>query len=131
MTTVYDGPPIADVANPTPDEIRAWAYRGAVEPMQDWDILIAEPGNLPVLVELVADCECPSRKYILRSLYCLVGHSDRPDFRLRDAVTTAEEATDPWLTTWAHRVRELIDQPARFNRQDWCGFPGYAEQPTE
>jgi hypothetical protein len=105
---VYDGPPIADEANPT---------------------IIAEPENLAFLLDLVADRGCPSRRYLLGSLYCMVGHSDRSDPRLETGVAAAQQMTDPWLTTWASRVRQVMYQPESFNRADWCGWPGYADRP--
>ncbi len=130
MTSVYDGPPITDVVNPAPDEIWAWAYSGATEPMQDWNVIIAEPDNLPLLVELVADLACPSRRYILRSLYCAVGHGDRTDRRLHDSVVRAQQSDEPWLNTWARRVHDIVEHPESFQRQDWGGCPGYAAAPT-
>jgi hypothetical protein len=129
MSSMYNGPPIADEVNPSTEEIRAWAYSGAVEPMEDWDIIIAVPRDLPLLLELVGDGGCPARQYLLGSLYCLVGHSDRSDPRLEDAIRTAEATTEPWLTTWARRFRAVKERPDAFNRQDWCGLPGYATRP--
>ncbi|GHH62424.1 hypothetical protein GCM10017774_90140 [Lentzea cavernae] len=123
-------PTFEDEVNPTPDELRAWAYSDAPEPMQDWDTLIAEPGNLPLLLQLVADPTCPSRSYILASLYCFVGHYDRSAPELRDAIALAEQTDVPWLTTWARRARQVIDHPESFNRSDWCGWPGYATRPA-
>ncbi|MHC9296585.1 hypothetical protein ACRCUN_29325 [Mycobacterium sp. LTG2003] len=32
-----DEPSFVDVVNPTQEQIRAWAYNGAFEPMQDWN----------------------------------------------------------------------------------------------
>lgn len=72
-------PRFVDVANPTADELRGWAGDGALEPMEDWDVVIAEPANAGVLVELVAAPRCAARSYLLGSLYCLVSHCDRDD----------------------------------------------------
>lgn len=73
---------------------------------------------------------CLSRRYLLGSLYCAVGHSDRSDPRIRETVTTAEQSGQLWLTTWARRVREITEQPEAFHRQDWCGWPGHAAHPA-
>lgn len=123
---MYDGPRIADEVNPTQDEIRAWAYSGAVEPMQDWDILVAEPENLDLLLELVGDTACPARQYLLGSLYCTVGHSDRNDSRLMKAATDAAASPDGQVSAWGRRAGHVLTHPSEFNRADWCGWQGDA-----
>lgn len=117
-------PSIADLVNPTAEEITAWAYSGTDEPMQDWHIIVADVALPTVLLRLISDPGCPSRRYLLRSLYCVVGHSDRSDSRLQDAVLMAERLNQPWLARWARRVRAVIEHPESFNRQDWCGWQG-------
>jgi len=117
---VYDGPHIVDQLNPTHDEIRAWAHSGALEPMQDWDLVIAEPANLDVLLSLVGDPTCPARRYLLGSLYCLVGHSDHTDPRLQDAARVAASSSDGWVSTWGHQVARVLAHPSEFHRDDWC-----------
>ncbi len=116
---------------PTNDRIRAWAYSGEGEPVQDWDILIAEPEHLPVLLEVIPDQACPlrARETLLSSLYCMVGHAQSKE-EFRATARTAEQSGDAWLETWARRVREILDHPDTFDRKDWCGFPGYATKPT-
>jgi hypothetical protein len=120
-----------DAYYPTNAKIRAWAYSGAEEPVQDWDILIADPEHLPLLLEVIADPACPprSRETLLSSLYCMVGHAQSRQ-RFLDAAQVAERSADAWLMTWARRVREIVDHPEVFDRSDWCGFPGYARRPT-
>jgi hypothetical protein len=98
--------------------------------MEDWDVIIAGPANVPLFITLVADTLCPSRSYILRSLYCTVGHCDRSGPWLDEAVLTAEHANEPWLRTWARRVREIVERLEFFDRKDWCGWPGYADRPS-
>ena len=97
--------------------------------MQDWDIVVADPENLEVLVELVGDGNCPSRSYLLGSLYCLVGHSDRTDERIRSAADDAGRSSDSWLHTWATRVQHLLANPDDFRRSDWCGWEGFRTRP--
>ena len=119
-----DGPRIVDEVNPTRDEIRAWAYSGALEPMQDWDIIIAEPENLDLLLDLARDAACPARRYLLGSLYCTVGHCDHDDPRLKTAATLAEASSDASVSTWGRRARHVLAYPSAFNRDDWCGWQG-------
>ncbi|WP_210686503.1 hypothetical protein [Mycolicibacterium sp. GESEQ-9] len=124
-----DEPSFVDVVNPTQTEIRAWAYSGAFEPMQDWDLIIAEMDNLALLLELVGDRACPARKYLLDSLYCLVGHSDGTDPRLLSAAETARASSDVWIATWGRRVCLVVQHPSVFNRADWCGLDGFRSKP--
>lgn len=127
----YDGPPIQDVYSPSGEDIRSWAYSGTDWPEQDWDIFMAEPEHLLLLMSLIEDRQCPARGTLLQSLYCTVGHTDHTDPRIEAAVETAESSTDPWLTTWARRARRVLDHPADFNRDDWCGLETFAARPVE
>ena len=122
---------MADEINPTTGEIRAWAYSGAEEPVQDWDIIAFDLDDLTLLLQLVGDVDCPARHYLLGVLYCLVGHSDRDDPRVRAAVAAAEVAENPWLSTWARRVGDVRAHPDSFTRRDWCGWDGLSTRPVD
>jgi hypothetical protein len=126
---MHGGPRFADEVKPTQAEIRAWAHSGASEPMQDWDIVIAEPENLEVPVELVGDPTCPSPSYLLGSLYCLAGHSDPMDQRIRSAADDAARSSESWLQTWAMPVQHLLANPDDIRRSDWCGWDGFRTRP--
>lgn len=119
----------ADVVNPTLEEIRAWAYSGAFVPMQDWDLIIADVDNVDLLLELIGDQSCPARKYLLDSLYCTFGHSDRNDSRLLTAAETARTASDAWIATWGRRACQVAERPSDFDRADWCGVAGFRSRP--
>lgn len=124
-----DEPTFIDVVNPTPGEIRAWAYADAFEPMQDWDLIVAGVDNLELLLDLIGDRACPARKYLLDCLYCLVGHSDRTDPRLLTAVEAARRSADAWIAMWGRRVWQVAEHPCDFNRADWCGPDGFRSDP--
>ncbi len=126
---MFDEPSFGDVVNPTQEEIRAWAYSGAIEPMQDWDLIIADVDNLDLLLKLIGDQACPARRYLLDSLYCLFGHSDRTDPRLLRAAETARAASDTWIASWGRRVCQAAGHPSEFNRADWCGRDGFRLDP--
>jgi hypothetical protein len=119
-----------DEVNPTPDELRGWAYSPDAEPMQDFDLVVAEPAMLPTLIDVVGDASCPKRDYLLGSLYCVVGHSALDDPRLRAAVDAALATDDPWLHTWATRTAHVLDDPTSRNRDDWCNEDGLRTRPT-
>ncbi|MFV8228684.1 hypothetical protein [Mycolicibacterium fortuitum] len=124
-----DEPSFVDVVNPTLEEIRAWAYSGSFEPMQDWDLIIADVDNLELLLELVGDPACSAREYLLGSLYCLVGHSDRTDPRLLRTAESARASSDAWIATWGRRVCQAAEHPSDFDRTDWCGWDGFRSNP--
>jgi hypothetical protein len=120
-----------ETADPTPDELRRWAYSSAPEPMMDFDVIVAEPDLLPTLLDLVAEPQCPARRYLLGSLYCLVGHSDLGDPRIEAATRQAQVSDDAWLRTWGRRARAVIDHPAARDRAEWCGWSGLRTRPDE
>jgi hypothetical protein len=120
-----------DEVNPTDEELRRWAYSDAEEPCEDFDIVIADPAHLTVLTELVGDSSCPKRKYLLGSLYCLVGHSDLTDPRVLTGVQRVARSSEPWLRTWAMRASSVIQDPASRKRDDWCGWRGLRTEPVE
>ncbi|SUA27774.1 Uncharacterised protein [Mycobacterium senegalense] len=124
-----DEPSFVDVVNPTPEEIRVWAYSGAFEPMQDWDLIIADVDNLELLLELAGDPACSAREYLLGSLYCLVGHSDLTDPRLLRTAESARASSDAWIATWGRRVCQAAEHLSDFDRTDWCGWDGFRSNP--
>lgn len=111
-----------DVVNPTLEEVRRWAQSGQDEPIEDFEIILAEPANLGFLIELIADQTCPAGDFLLRSLYCAVGHTPRPNPLISAAVVHAERSGEPRLVKWARRVRRVANEPATFSRRDWCGW---------
>lgn len=125
-----DGPPIQDVYSPSGDDIQTWAHSGRLAE-QDWDIFMAEPEHLPLLVSLIEDPSCLARDTLLLSLYCTIGHTDHTDPRIAAAIDAAESCTDPWVTTWARRVRHVLDHPDDFDDADWCGLESFAARRVE
>ncbi len=120
-----------DVVNPTPEEIRRWAYSSSPEPVEDFDTIVGQPEMLSTLIELVGESACPKRQFLLGSLYCLVGHSPHADERISDAARTASASADPWLRTWALRTTRILDEPGTFTRDDWCDEDGFRMSPVE
>lgn len=53
-----------DVVNPTLEEVRRWAQSGQDEPIEDFEIILAEPANLGFLIELIADQTCPAGDFL-------------------------------------------------------------------
>lgn len=120
----YDGPPIQDVYSPSGKDIRSWAYSGANWPEQDWDIFMAEPKHLVLLMSLIEDRQCPARDTLLQSLYCTVGHTDHTDPRIAAAVETAESSTHPVADDLGAAGSQGSRPPSRVQprRLVWLGF---------
>lgn len=124
----------ADPADPTAAEIRAWAACNDLEPMEDWDLVLADLRHADLLVELVADEDCRSRRYLLTALYALVGTAVRDGFAAvpqpdLEAVLAKGRATGTaWLRTWADRSARLIANPTEFDYALWCAG-GLAKRP--
>ena len=124
----------ADAGNPTAEEIRAWAACSDLEPLEDWDLVLADLQYVDVLIELVADEKCPSRRYLLTALYALIGNAVRAGFAtapqadLEAALTRARATGNSWLQVWADRSAHLIVNPAEFDYALWCAG-GLAKRP--
>lgn len=124
----------ADPADPTAEEIRAWARCNDPEPMEDWDLVLADLRHADLLVELVADEGCASRRYLLTALYALVGNAVRDGFRavaqaeLEAVLGKARATGNAWLQAWADRSARLIANPAEFDYPLWCAG-GLAKRP--
>ncbi len=116
--------------DPTPTEIRAWAYNPGSLPLSslpaDWDLLVAGDRLITTLCDLALDPACPARRFALHCLYIYAADSIRTKFRahpkrrLRRLVELAEAEGDELMTTWAHNTRMLIAVPDLFDYGDWC-----------
>ncbi len=124
----------ADAGNPTPDEIRKWAGCNDLEPMEDWDLVLATPEHAGVLIDLVADEACPSRRYLLGALYVLIGdavrsaHRSVPAADLERLLAKARASGNSWLVVWADRSEHLMANPDEFEYAAWCAG-GLAKRP--
>ena len=117
-----------DPWNPTPDEVRAWAYTpDALEPCEDWHLALVWSRPEKALLEIASDESCPARHYVLSVLYLIVGDAVRSDFR-----TTARPIVEGFIARgdgYNHadirrcqvRSRELLANPDSFDYDLWCG----------
>jgi hypothetical protein len=120
----------ANPVDPTPAELRAWAYHPDMMTLQqmpqDWDLLVANDRVVGTLLDLALDTNCPARRFALHCLYIYAADSIRTKFRahpkrkLRRLVEQAEEDGDDLLVTWAHNTRVLLARPDMFDYRDWC-----------
>ncbi|HLT10287.1 MAG TPA: hypothetical protein VK028_05700 [Micromonosporaceae bacterium] len=120
----------ANPVDPTPAELRAWAYRPDTVKMRslpaDWDLLVASDRLVGTLYELALDANCPARRFALHCLYIYAADAIRTKFRahpkrrLRKLVEQAEAEGDDLLKMWAHNTRVLLAMPELFDYHDWC-----------
>lgn len=120
----------ANPVDPSPGELRAWAYHPDTVPLQsmpaDWDLLVAGDRLIGTLFEVAMDPSCPARRFALHCLYIYAADGIRTGFRahpkrrLRKLVEQAEQEGDDLLATWAHNTRMLLARPDIFDYHDWC-----------
>jgi hypothetical protein len=120
----------ANPVDPTPAELRAWAYHPDVSVLHtmppDWDLLVSGDRLIGTLFELAMDQVCPARRFAQHCLYIYAADGIRTNFRahpkrrLRKFVEVAEERGDEMLATWAHNTRMLLARPELFEYHDWC-----------
>jgi hypothetical protein len=117
-----------DPWNPSPDEIRQWAYDAeSVAPCQDFDLAVGWTRHEKVLFECTSDPHCPKSDFFLRVLYLIVGDAVRSDYRtthrpiLEGFIRRGDEYPRPVIQVWQNRSRELLKHPDRFDYEAWCG----------
>ena len=120
----------ANPVDPTPAELRAWAYHPDMVKLQamppDWDLLVAGDRLVGTLFDLALDTNCPARRFALHCLYIYAADAIRTRFRahpkrrLKKLVEQAEDDGDELFAMWAHNTRMLIALPDLFDYRDWC-----------
>jgi hypothetical protein len=120
----------ANPVDPTPAELRGWAYHPEAVPLQsmppDWDLLVAGDRLIGTLFEVALDSNCPTRRFALHCLYIYAadgirtGFKAHPKRKLRKFVEMAEAEGDDFLGVWAHNTRMLLARPDLFDYHDWC-----------
>ena len=120
--------PISSPYKPSGDAIQKWAADPfAVEPIDDWNLILAQQPHDELYLRLAASSECPQALYFLTLLYLIVGNAVRSDYATKPryeiehllAVADADFPT-PKIRLWAKRSVALIANPALFNYTDWC-----------
>ena len=120
----------ANPVDPSPAELRAWAYHPDSVPLQsmpaNWDLLVACDHLVTTLFELAMDPSCPARRFAMHCLNIYAGDAIANDLRssrrrrLRKLVRRAEKSGDELMLIWAHNCRTLLAKPHLFNYHDWC-----------
>ncbi|MEV0154188.1 hypothetical protein AB0H57_10670 [Micromonospora sp. NPDC050686] len=120
----------ANPVDPSPGELRAWAYRPDSVPLSslppNWDLLVSGAHLIPTLFELAMEPACPARRFALHCLYIYAADGVQTKFRahpkrhLRRLIGRAERYGDEPMRLWAHNSRTLLDRPDLFVYRDWC-----------
>ena len=114
-----------DPANPTDAELTRWAFSDEPQPIEDFDLVVADVERVPLLLELTSS---PQRPFFMRCLYLIVGDAVRTAFKTssRSAVQSALEvaiavaASDRAVARWAEDSQTLLASPERFDYDDRC-----------
>ena len=116
-----------DAWNPSPDEVRAWAYTpNADEPCQDWDLALLWSGHEKALLGCASDEACPNRMRMLGVLYLIVGDAVRSNFRSRTRpivegfIDRGDQYPHSSIELWQRRSRALLRDPSSFDYEAWC-----------
>jgi hypothetical protein len=119
----------ANPVDPSPAELRAWAYQPDSVPLQslpaNWDLLVAGDHLITTLFDLAMDMSCPARRFAMHCLYIYAGDAiatnfrSHPKRRLRKLIKKAESG-DELMLIWAHNCRTLLAKPHLFDYHDWC-----------
>lgn len=113
---------------PSGDDIERWAFDPcSVEPIDDWNLVLAQQPHGELYLRLAAAPDCPQAPYFLCLLYLIVGNAVRSDYATKPryeiehllAVADADYA-EPQIKLWAKRSVALIAHPELFNYTDWC-----------
>jgi hypothetical protein len=123
-----------DPFNPTIAELEEWARTvDAVEPTQDWDLMVTDAEKIQTVFSLAAAPNLPNWRYFLHCLYLFVGDAARTNFRVysrslvEELLGRVNEHSPKYLHRWQERSQNLISGTERFDYELWCGG-GYARQ---
>ena len=109
---------------PTESELRTWADSDALEPVEDFDILIWDSEDLAdSFLDLAREGSCRSNRYFLHLLYGRVGTAVRAqsvDQSVDRLIAEAEQSDDLGVRKFAERARSLIADPETFEYEAWC-----------
>ncbi len=116
-----------DTWNPTPEEIKRWAYSKDRIPEQDWELALYSGDNISMICSFVEDPECTTkhRHFFLRCLYVYTGDIVRVQHSesmasLLDLLNQLEQtARSQELQAWITRSKELIESPENYTYAYW------------
>lgn len=111
--------------NPTPEEIRRWAYSNEKIPEQDWELAVNSVENIPMICTFIDDEQCIRASFFLSSLYVFTGDvvrsGEKEDITvlllLLDRVAVSPKTEK--LKAWIERSKHLIQNPEEYDYEYW------------
>ena len=113
-----------DPFDPTDAELREWAASDEPWPFEDFDLMVADVEQAPLLLELTSSRK---RDFFVSCLYLVVGDAVRSSFNtasradveaaLEHAAATAAE--DAVIRRWIEQSRKLLASPGDFDYETW------------
>jgi hypothetical protein len=124
-----------DPYNPINEELREWAFDvDALWPEQDFDLAVAKLNLSEIILELSSDNNCPKQRFFVKCAYLIVGDAVRTDYYTasrQDVVAFLEKAKktgNHYLFRFVEQSNELIQNPSKFDYDQWCdGGLAYAQ----
>lgn len=111
--------------NPTPEEIKIWAYSDEKIPEQDWELAVNSFDNIPMICTFIDDENCNHTSFFLSSLYVFTGdiimsgeieEIERLSVLLDKVEMTAKSEK---LYAWIKRSKHLIQHPNTYDYTYW------------
>jgi hypothetical protein len=116
-----------DPWNPSPDEIREWAYDATgLAPCEDFDLALEWTRHERALFECASDENCPKQDFFLHVLYLTVGDAVRSNYHstarpiLEGFIKRGDGYPHKAIQNWQKRSRTLMKYPDQFDYQAWC-----------
>lgn len=114
-----------DYSNPTEKELIAWSRDpDAIEPTQDWDLIIGRECYLDLLARLVVD-NGPNTDLLLSFLYCATAdsfkfHADGNS--IEKAILLIPNNAPEAVLNWKKATENLLKFPKKFKDSDWYDY---------
>ena len=112
--------------NPSFEEIEEWAYTvDAIEPEQEWDIIVDWLRYPDLILRLASDDTCPTQGYFRHLLYVIVGQAVRGTFSTKKKheidvlFDHAKKYHHPDIQKWKENAANIFKKPDQFKYDDW------------
>ncbi len=122
-----------DLCHPTDEDLKVWAYSGALYPCEDWDLMVfdgpIDAQRASLVLDIAMDTACPNREAFLHFLFVMTGSLVRLAARdgidgarlavIEPLITKALPFGDEKLRAWAMQSQAAIADPTTFQYEDW------------
>lgn len=110
-------------------QLRMWAYDSDsfVSVGQDFELTVASLDRANIILECASDNDCPKQHFFVNCAYIIVGDAVRGDHAhcsendVLAFVRRAEKTGNEHLLEFVWRARDLVENPTKFDYDQWCG----------